>query len=365
MTNSRVIVFLLFAMTSSLMSQAFLERLNVPIYTTYSLSTGYDSNIFRLSDFEKEFQFQNTIPIINSDTFDASYMVPKISISYSPHLIKKNKTQFNFSLLRNHYFGATEKSYNIIYTEFGVKLGSYRWLKFSHRYLPEYYLRNYIDHDSNDKNYSECIFSSESFIISFSNPIVKKIWARVKYTRTNLYYNIDFTEYDTVIDQWHFRLNSSYFRMNNSFWVSYAIGDNISYNSGYESSLYDRSYKEYTFGYSANKRIKSISLIDRFGVSSVIKNRAYNEESLDDPIHAGRKHIEYNLSFWLEKKINDNLSHQFKIKHRDRNVFSDFRVNYFGGTDTPYPTTVSDLKSFEKLEFIYKIVFNTHLDFLF
>ena len=58
MTNSRVIVFLLFAMTSSLMSQAFLDRLNVPIYTTYSLSTGYDSNMFRLSDFDKEFQFQ-------------------------------------------------------------------------------------------------------------------------------------------------------------------------------------------------------------------------------------------------------------------------------------------------------------------
>ena len=365
MINSRIIFFLLFIFPSYLISQTFLDRLNVPIYITSSLSTGYDTNIFRLSNFEKNFEFQNTIPIINSKTFDDGYINPKISISYSPYLINTIKTQFNFSLSKNQYLGTDEKSYNIIFSELGVKLGSYRWLKLSHRYLPEYYLRNYIDHDSDNDNYSECIFSSESFGVSFSNPIFKKVWGRVKYTRTNLYYNIDFTEYDTVIDQFNFRLNSSYFRMNNSLWLSYTIGDNISYDSGYESSLYDRSYKEYTFGYSANKKIRLLSLVDRLGLSSVIKNRVYNEESLDDPIHSGRKHIEYNLSFWLEKKLSGNLSHQFKLKYRDRDVFSDFSVNYLGGTDIAHITTITDLKSFEKFEFIYKIVFNTHLDFIF
>tara|TARA_Y100000588_G_C14222598_1_gene911705 strand:+ start:506 stop:1603 length:1098 start_codon:yes stop_codon:yes gene_type:complete len=365
MINSRVIFFLLFIFPSYLISQTFLDRLNVPIYITSSLSAGYDTNIFRLSDFERNFEFQNSIPIINSNTFDDGYITPKISINYSPHLISKIKTQLNFSLLRNHYFDTNDKSYNIIFTELGFKLASYRWLKFSHRYLPKYYLRNYIDHDSNNSNYSECIFSSESFGVSFSNPIIKKVWARAKYIRTNLYYNIDFTEYDTVIDQFSFRVNSSYFKMNNSLWLSYAIGENISYGSGYESSLYDRSYKEYTFGYSANKKIKLLSFIDRLGISSVIKNRIYSEESLDDPIHAGREHIEYNWSLWIEKKLSGNLSHQFKLKYRDRDVFSDFSANYFGGTDIAHMTTISDLKSFEKFEFIYKIVFNTHLDFLF
>jgi len=365
MINSRAIIFLLFAIPSYLMSQTLLDRLNVPVYMKYSLSTGYDTNIFRLSDFEKEFQFQNAIPIINSNTFDGSYIAPKVSISYSPHLIKKIKTQFNFALLRNQYLQTNDKSYNIIFTELGIKLASYRWIKFSHRYLPEYYLRNYIDHDSNNGDYYQCIFSSESFGVSFSNPIIKKVWMRIKYARTNLYYNINFTEYDTEINQFDFRLNSSYFRMSNSLWVSYAVGDNISYDSGYYSSLYDRSYKEYIFGYSANKRIKYLSLIDKLGISSIIKNRVYNEESSEDPIHAGRKHIEYNLSLWLEKELSDNLSHQFRLKYRDRDVLSDFSVNYFGGSDIAHETTITDLKSFEKFEFIYKIVFNTHLDFLF
>ena len=365
MISSRVVLFLLFIIPSYLISQSFLDRLNVPIYISSSMSTGYDSNIFRLSNFEREFEYQNQILIINANTLDDGYLNPKISINYSPYLINEIKTQFNFSFSKTHYFGTEDKSYNIIFSELAIKLGSYRWLKFAHRYLPKYYLRNYIDHDLSEGEYSACFFSSESFGVSFSNPIVKKIWSRGKYTRTNLYYNIDFTEYDTEIDQVELRLNSSYFKMNSSFWLSYAKGNNISYSSGYISSMYDRSYKEYVFGFSSNKRIKSLSFLDRIGMSSVIKSRAYNEESVSDPIHSGRKHLEYNLSLWFEQKLNSSLSHQFRMKYRDRDVFSNFNVNYFGGTDTAHEVDITDLKSFEKFEFIYKIVFNTHLDFLF
>ena len=349
MISSRAVLFLLLLVPSYLISQSFLDRFNVPIYISSSVSTGYDSNIFRLSHFEREFEYENQISIINANSLDDGYLNPKISINYSPYLINQVKTQFNFSFSKTHYFDTEEKSYNIIFSELAIKLGSYRWLKLAHRYLPKYYLRNYIDHDLYEQNYYECFFSSESFSLSFSNPIVKKIWSRVKYTRTNLYYNINFTEYDTEIDQVELRLNSSYFKMNSSIWISYVNGNNISYNSGYTS----------------NKKIKSLIFLDRIGTSSTIKSRAYSEESASDPIHSGREHLEYNLSLWLEQKLNNALSHQFKIKYRDRDVFSSFNVNYFGGTDTAEEVTIADLKSFEKFEFIYKIVFNTHLDFLF
>lgn len=365
MINSRFALFLLLIIPSSLISQSILDRFNVPIYITSSLSTGYDSNIFRLSDFERNFEYHGGIPVIDANTFDDGYVVPKININYSPYIIHGIKTRFNFSLSRTHYLDTDDKSYNIISSELAIKLGSYRWLKFSHRYLPEYYLRNYIDHDSAEADYSTCVFSSESFGASFSNPIIKKLWSRIKYTRINLYYNIDFTEYDTEINQIELRLNSSYFKMNNSLWLSYADGNNISYGSGYESSMYDRSYQEYVLGYSSNKKIKSLPFLDRIGISSIIKNRVYNEESTLDPLHAGREHIEYNLSVWCEQKLNSSSSHQFKIKYRERNVFSNFNINYIGGTDIAHEVNISDLKSFEKFEFIYKIVFNTHLDFLF
>ena len=365
MTNSRLVLFLLLAFPSYLVSQTFLDRFNVPIYISSSLSSGYDSNIFRLSDFEKFFQYDEYIPTINAQTFDDSYIVPKLSIKYTPYLINNLKTQFNFSLSRTHYFDTNEKSYNIIFSQLAIKLGSYRWLKFSHRYLPEYYLRNYIDHDSVEEDYKTCIFSSESFSVSLSNPVIKKIWSRVKYTRTNLYYNIHFTEYDTEINQFEIKFNSSYFKMNNSVWFSYGNGDNISYASGYDSSMYDRSYKEYIFGFSANKKVNSLFFLNRIGLSSIFKNRIYNEESMQDPIHAGREHFEYNFSFWLEQKLNSSTTHQFKIKYRERNVFSNFNVNYLGGTDTVHNVAISNLKSFEKFEFIYKIIVDTHLDFLF
>jgi len=361
MINSRLVLFLLFVFPSYLVSQTFLDRFNVPIYTSSSLSIGYDNNIFRLSDFERDFQYSESISAINAQTFDDGYIAPKLSIHYSPYLINNIKTQFKFSLSRTHYLNTENKSYNIIFSELGIKLGSYRWLKFSHRYLPEYYLRNYIDHDLSEEDYKVCIFSSESFGFSFSSPIIKKIWSRIKYTRTNLYYNIHFTEYDTQINQFELRFNSSYFKMSNSAWFSYGDGNNISYDSDYKSSMYDRSYKEYIFGFSANKRIKS----NRIGLSSVFKNRVYNEESREDPIHAGREHLESNLSLWIEKKINKSLLHQLKIKYRTREVFSNFSVNYFGGTDTDYQVNIIDLKSFEKFEFIYKIVFNTNIDFMF
>ena len=97
----------------------------------------------------------------------------------------------------------------------------------------------------------------------------------------------------------------------------------------------------------------------------VIKNRVYDQELIDDPIHVGRQHFDYNISIWIEKNTKRDITHQLKIKYRVRNVNSNFFVNYFGGNDTFQEVSVSDLKGFNKFEFIYKITFDTNLDFLY
>ena len=365
MTSSSWVYILLFTLPSYIFSQTLLDRLNVPIYLSTTLSTGYDTNIFRLSEFEKQFEFYNYIPIIDGDQFHSSYIAPKISISYSPALISGVKTQLTSSLSRTHYIDIEEKSYNVFFSQLAIKLGAYRWLKFSHRFLPEYYLRNYLDEDVAVNDYFNCSFSSESFSVSFSNPLIKKVWSRLKYTRTNLYYNIDFTEYDTVVKQFELRLYSNYFKINNSVWFSYGDGENISYATGYESSTYDRSYVEYIYGLSSNKKINFLLFVDRIGSSFIIKNRQYKEESVDDPIHSGREDLEYHFSFWMEQKLTKSMSHQFKVKFREKDVFSDYFINYLGGTGVTQSVATTNLKSFEKFEFIYKIVLDTHLDFLF
>ena len=204
MISSKFNFFFLLLLHASLFPYNFLDRLNVPIFISSSFSSGYDTNIFRLSEFERDFEYNKKIPTINSDYFDDFYVSPKVSIKYSPYILKKDflgidKTQFNFSLSRTQYISTEEKSYNIIFSEFGVKFGPYNWIKIHHRMLPDYYLRNYIDQDSNSSKYSPSIFSSESFGASYSNRLGRSVWFRCKYTKTNLYYNVDFTEFDTEI----------------------------------------------------------------------------------------------------------------------------------------------------------------------
>ena len=55
---------------------------------------------------------------------------------------------------------------------------------------------------------------------------------------------------------------------------------------------------------------------------------------------------------WCDKKINNKLTNQIKIKYRDRNIESDYHW-------------ISDYKEFNKYEIIYKISFSSDLDLLY
>ena len=74
--------------------------------------------------------------------------------------------------------------------------------------------------------------------------------------------------------------------------------------------------------------------------------------SWESSLHNGRKHNEFNFSFWIDKKINNKLNNQIKIKYRGRNIESDY---YW----------VSDYKEFNKYEIIYKISLNSDLNLLY
>ena len=158
--NLKRIIFII-SIFSFLFGDNILNKLRAPIYTTYSLSMGYDSNIFRLSESEMNDSFDSTNPVVDSKTYDSAFLSPKLIINYKPYLIEKIKTEFNFSLSSNQYTSSEDKSYNIIFSEFGVRFSPYNWLRVSHRLLPRYYLRNYIDHDMSTFENSQCFFSSE------------------------------------------------------------------------------------------------------------------------------------------------------------------------------------------------------------
>ena len=92
----------------------------------------------------------------------------------------------------------------------------------------------------------------------------------------------------------------------------------------------------------------------------MFENRYYKSKSEDaltfdsweDALHNGREHSEFNLSFWIDKKINNKLNNQIKIKYRDRKIQSD---HYW----------ISDYKEFNKYEIIYKISLSSDLNLLY
>ena len=368
-----------------LIADNFIERLRVPIKLSYSSSFGYDSNIFRLSDLERNQYYKDAhnINIITPDAaFNGTYISPKINIKYIPYLIDWLTTEFKFSFNRNMYISIPEKSYSVINSEFGIKLGSYRWIKFSHRYLPKYYLRNYKDRDYSLNDYHQAIFSSESFRISYSHPINRKIWSRIRYSRTNLYYNDHFTEYDIVNDEIESRLYFKVYKFDNNLSYSFSASNNTLDNINSEASNFDRSYKEHIYGINAKRRIKKLSYIDNFGMSLIVKHRKYVDfwsfydfnyvedeflldHSVPDVLHHGREDIEYNFSVWARNKISKSFSHEIKFKYRSKDPNSMFKIPYTNGMGTIEEVSIGDLKEFSKFEIIYKIVCNTNLDILY
>ena len=146
--NKLSVILISMLLCQALMADKFIDRFRVPIKLYYSSSFGYDTNVFRLSDLERNQAYEDStnIPIINSKTFDGAYLSPKITIRYAPHIINQFKTEFKFSFDRNIYMNLYQlipgKSYSIINSELGIKLASYKWIRLSHRYIPNYYLKN-------------------------------------------------------------------------------------------------------------------------------------------------------------------------------------------------------------------------------
>ena len=339
-------------------SQSLINRFKVPIYYTSSFSVGYDSNLFRLSNLN--LQTNSSSGIVNSDTFDSGSIIPKIQLNYSPFIFSNFDTQLDFSITRNHYFSSSDKSFSIFYSQLGFKFAPYQSVKISHRYIPKYYLRNYIDHDYSAFDNQACTFSIESFSFSYSHSITKRNWVKFRLIQTNYFYNPYFTEFDTRI----FQLEAKYYfrllTLSNSIWYSFSDGENISHGSGYFSTNINRSYGEHNVGVSIKKKIRRINAVDNLGLSLMSENRFYKAEdedalsfdSWENALHNGRTHNEINFSFWVDKKLNNKFKNQLKFKYRNRSVQSDY---YW----------ISDFKEFNKFEIIYKISFSSDLDLLY
>ena len=111
------------------------------------------------------------------------------------------------------------------------------------------------------EQYEVCTFSIESFSVSYSHPLTKRNWIKLKLNNTNYFYNESFTEFDTRIIQFESKYYFRFLKSSNSIWYSYSDGDNISTNNGYYSTNVNRSYGEHNLGVSFKKKLRKIKKV--------------------------------------------------------------------------------------------------------
>ena len=339
-------IFFLFAV--SLNGQSVANRFRVPIYLTPSITLGYDSNFLRLSEIDKADASSKPSMLGDSKTFDSEVIRPELRFQYSPVFSTKHKTNLIINAASVVFKQSKNKSYSSYGVRFEQHLGPYQWFKIGYSLLPELLLRYYDDRDIISTQLIPCSFSNETIYLSYSYPIIKKTWLRLKGTKNNQYYNEHFTEFDTDIYSGELRLTTSYFRKNKFIiFFENGIGTNISYNAGLLTTKLDRSNKFIQFGgfwiYYPSKFLKSAILY------FTDNQRTYLGEDIHDPLHGGREHEDIQVQIRLKKGLTPNFDIELRSKFRARNVFSEFEW-------------VEELKSFNKYEFSIKISYSKTLD---
>ena len=339
-------IFFLFAV--SLNGQSLANRFRVPVYLTPSITLGYDSNFLRFSEIDKADASSKSSMLGDSKTFDSQVIRSELKFRYSPVFSTKHKTNLIINAASVVFKQSKNKSYSSYGVRFEQHLGPYQWFKIGYSLLPELLLRYYDDRDIISTQLIPCSFSNETIYLSYSYPIIKKTWLRLKGTKTNQYYNEHFTEFDTDIFSGEVRLTTSYFRKNKFIiFFENGIGTNISYNTGLLTTELDRSHKFIQFGgfwiYYPSKFLKSAILY------FTDNQRTYLGEDIHDPLHGGREHEDIQVQIRLKKGLTPNFDIELRSKFRTRNVFSEFEW-------------VEELKSFNKYEFSIKFSYLKTLD---
>ena len=117
-------------------------------------------------------------------------------------------------------------------------------------------------------------------------------------------------------------------------------------------STYDKN-RSYTqnktyFSFSINK----VSLLGKkisVGLSPSIENRVFPSNIEDDILHFSRTHQDININYWIKRYLDDSTALKLKGIYRQRDTFS----------NSDY---VVDLKSFDKFEIWFSIIFKMDLN---
>ena len=368
---------------SLLFSQSMINRLRVPLQIRTAIGFGYDNNFLRFSEGDTNCQSPDKCPDLIeqgiTSTLDSPIIKPMLKLKYSPVIMDGKTTNVVASVSYSHFTYRMQKSYFITNLSLEFKLYSYSWLKAGYRLLPEYYLKNYIDQDSEPGKYmvydfgdsfaeidgisfSDCNFVTQQFFISYSFPLkwIKRTGIKLYSDFTQEYYRDSendedpFTEFD--IDKYMVQIEINH-RMKKKHRTKLAIStgfaDNITYGETLQNTPIDRSYVFDKIRGEIVINHRRLKKINHTGFSIQLEQRLYNK------IYHPQQLIEYDWKYyldgrakmWVDWDIMDDIGFKTYYQFRWRNAYT---------PNNSYVEWVEDVKSYSKheiwLEFSYKFI---------
>ncbi len=323
-----------------LVSQIFAVNITgfFPLNGRIGLTPGYDSNVLRLSGDEKGEAALDPSLLGSMNTFDSPYIRLNGSIS-SRYRLKHRTNYIRLYLSAGYttYSHTEEKSYSA-----GQSSIIYQWKRLFrigmyHRKLNDFYLRNYLDRDKSNDSYIPCYFSDEETGVDFSYPFTRRMWVVARLLKLKRYYNGEFAEFDLDIYGSRLGLNFEVFeRLNTSVDILYSFADNFTYGETARASSFDRSYTSIEWYLPVSYSLKH-DIFSELGMAVRQEHRMYAAESLDDPLHSGRDHIDRKFDIWIQTKLSDQVNAKLQSRFRTRTTHSEYEW-------------VEDLKSFKQVQ---------------
>ena len=313
-----------------------------PIEYGFSLSSGYDDNVMRLSFTEVSETSNNSSILGGAKKLDSFTSKLGLFSKKSLWQLGKKELVVKGNIHWADYYHNQFKKYwsgglDIIY-----RWGSYKNIKYTVRHLDDFYLRHYINRDVSNSEASPCLFSDQNQKITITYLVHKPYWANFSIGYLQRYYKIPFTEFDLDILYFKSKISRKINKIGSiSLQIENGVAKSESHQRQFRPSSFNRSYETVEWFLPLTIRQKN-KFFNEFGISIRQEKRKYVAEEFNDPLHSGRDHLDTKYDFWFKKKINEMISTTVSNRFRTRKTNSKY-------------DWVSDLKSFDQFQVWIKI----------
>ena len=313
-----------------------------PLEYSIGLSSGYDDNVLRFSN--EEFSEANLDGAIlgGASTFDS--FITRIGITAKKSLWVNGRKSFmiNGSYRYTDYRNNAQKKYWSGGLDATYKWGSYRNIKYSIRHLNSFYLRHYVDRDISNDLLAACLFTDRNQSITLTQKSSRKSWINMGIGYLQRYYDQPFSEFDLDIIYMKGKINYKIQNVGNlAFQINRGSANSKSHLSIKRPSSFNRSYESIEW-YMPFKIQRDIPFLDEIGLSVREEYRKYKAEDPDDPLHAGRDHIDSKYDLWVKKNLSESVAITISGRYRNRSTSSAYEW-------------VNDLKSFKQIQYWCKL----------